>query len=70
MAGSGRGVFVFEQQRKDALCLLSRPRLFSITLMKELLDWVSKLDIIKYKKIMKYDDSHGELHYHRLAMLI
>jgi tellurite methyltransferase len=36
----------------------------------ELANWFSKLEILKYEEIMKYDDSHGEPHYHGLAKLI
>jgi tellurite methyltransferase len=36
----------------------------------ELADWFSKLETLKYEEIMKYDDSHGEPHYHGLARLI
>ena len=36
----------------------------------ELADWFSKLETLKYEEFMKYDDSHGEPHYHGLARLI
>jgi tellurite methyltransferase len=36
----------------------------------ELASWFSTLEILKYEEIMKYDDSHGEPHYHGLARLI
>jgi tellurite methyltransferase len=36
----------------------------------ELADWLSQLEILKYEEFMKYDDSHGEPHYHGLARLI
>jgi len=36
----------------------------------ELADWFSKLETLRYEEIMKYDDSHGEPHYHGLARLI
>jgi cyclopropane fatty-acyl-phospholipid synthase-like methyltransferase len=36
----------------------------------ELAVWFSTLEILKYEEIMKYDDSHGEPHYHGLARLI
>jgi tellurite methyltransferase len=36
----------------------------------ELANWFSKLEALKYEEIMKYDDSHGEPHYHGLARLI
>ena len=36
----------------------------------ELADWFSKLETVLYEEIMKYDDSHGEPHYHGLARLI
>ena len=36
----------------------------------ELAAWFSTLDTLLYEEIMKYDDSHGEPHYHGLARLI
>ena len=36
----------------------------------ELANWFSKLETLKYEEFMKYDDSHGEPHYHGLARLI
>ncbi|HEX9131726.1 MAG TPA: class I SAM-dependent methyltransferase [Ktedonobacteraceae bacterium] len=36
----------------------------------ELATWFSPLETLKYEEIMKYDDSHGEPHYHGLARLI
>ncbi len=36
----------------------------------ELADWFSKLEMLKYEELMKYDDSHGGLHYHGLVRLI
>jgi tellurite methyltransferase len=36
----------------------------------ELATWFSKLETLLYEEIMKYDDSHGEPHYHGLARLI
>ena len=36
----------------------------------ELAAWLSMLETLKYEEIMKYDDSHGEPHYHGLARLI
>lgn len=36
----------------------------------ELASWFSTLEILKYEEIMKYDDSHGEPHFHGLARLI
>ncbi len=36
----------------------------------ELTAWFSKLETLKYEEIMKYDDSHGEPHYHGVARLI
>lgn len=36
----------------------------------ELADWFSKLETVRYEEFMKYDDSHGEPHYHGLARLI
>jgi tellurite methyltransferase len=36
----------------------------------ELSSWFSELKIILYEEIVKYDDSHGEPHYHGLARLI
>jgi tellurite methyltransferase len=36
----------------------------------ELASWFSALEILKYEEIMKYDDSHGEPHFHGLARLI
>jgi cyclopropane fatty-acyl-phospholipid synthase-like methyltransferase len=36
----------------------------------ELAAWFSELETLKYEEIMKYDDSHGEPHYHGLARLI
>jgi tellurite methyltransferase len=36
----------------------------------ELTSWFSTLQILKYEEFMKYDDSHGEPHYHGLARLI
>jgi len=36
----------------------------------ELADWFSTLETLFYEEIMKYDDSHGEPHYHGLARLI
>lgn len=36
----------------------------------ELATWFSPLEILLYEEIMKYDDSHGEPHYHGLARLI
>ncbi len=36
----------------------------------ELAAWFSKLETLLYEEIMKYDDSHGEPHYHGLARLI
>src|SRR6266567_3012438 len=36
----------------------------------ELADWFSTLETLKYEEFMKYDDSHGEPHYHGLARLI
>jgi tellurite methyltransferase len=36
----------------------------------ELAAWFSSLDTLLYEEIMKYDDSHGEPHYHGLARLI
>ena len=36
----------------------------------ELADWFSALETLKYEEFMKYDDSHGEPHYHGLAKLI
>jgi cyclopropane fatty-acyl-phospholipid synthase-like methyltransferase len=37
---------------------------------RELADWFSTLEALKYEEFMKYDDSHGEPHYHGLARLI
>lgn len=36
----------------------------------ELATWFSALETILYEEIMKYDDSHGEPHYHGVARLI
>ncbi len=36
----------------------------------ELAEWFSRLEILRYEEFMKYDDSHGEPHYHGLARLI
>jgi tellurite methyltransferase len=36
----------------------------------ELAAWFSTLETLKYEEIMKYDDSHGEPHYHGLARFI
>src|SRR5438034_354827 len=36
----------------------------------ELATWFSQLETLKYEEFMKYDDSHGEPHYHGLARLI
>src|SRR6266700_4522847 len=36
----------------------------------ELATWFSTLETLLYKEFMKYDDSHGEPHYHGLARLI
>src|SRR6266699_283415 len=36
----------------------------------ELAAWFSQLETVLYEEVMKYDDSHGEPHYHGLAMLI
>jgi tellurite methyltransferase len=36
----------------------------------ELAAWFFTLETLKYEEIMKYDDSHGEPHYHGLARLI
>lgn len=36
----------------------------------ELATWFSRLNTIRYEEIMKYDDSHGEPHYHGIARLI
>ena len=36
----------------------------------ELAAWFSQLETLLYEEIMKYDDSHGEPHYHGLARLI
>jgi SAM-dependent methyltransferase len=36
----------------------------------ELAAWFSALETIRYEEIMKYDDSHGEPHYHGIARLI
>ncbi len=36
----------------------------------ELAAWFSTLETLKYEEFMKYDDSHGEPHYHGLARLI
>jgi tellurite methyltransferase len=36
----------------------------------ELAAWFSTLKTLQYEEIMKYDDSHGEPHYHGLARLI
>ena len=36
----------------------------------ELAAWFSQLETVLYEEIMKYDDSHGEPHYHGLARLI
>src|SRR6266566_6396534 len=36
----------------------------------ELAKWFSKLETLKYEEFTKYDDSHGEPHYHGLARLI
>ena len=36
----------------------------------ELAAWFTKLETVLYKEFMKYDDSHGEPHYHGLARLI
>jgi tellurite methyltransferase len=36
----------------------------------ELARWFSELETLSYEEIMKYDDSHGEPHYHGLARLI
>jgi len=36
----------------------------------ELVSWFSELKILLYEEIMKYDDSHGEPHYHGVARLI
>ena len=36
----------------------------------ELAAWFAELETILYEEIMKYDDSHGEPHYHGLARLI
>ncbi len=35
----------------------------------ELANWFSTLETLKYEEFMKYDDSHGEPHYHGLARL-
>ncbi|MFL5624135.1 MAG: class I SAM-dependent methyltransferase [Ktedonobacteraceae bacterium] len=36
----------------------------------ELATWFSPLETLLYEEFMKYDDSHGEAHYHGLARLI
>ena len=36
----------------------------------ELAKWFARLETVLYEEIMKYDDSHGEPHYHGLARLI
>jgi hypothetical protein len=36
----------------------------------ELAAWFSRLKTALYEEVMKYDDSHGEPHYHGLARLI
>ena len=36
----------------------------------KLATWFSNLETLKYEEITKYDDSHGEPHYHGLARLI
>lgn len=36
----------------------------------ELAAWFSKLETLLYEEIMKYDDAHGEPHYHGVARLI
>ena len=36
----------------------------------ELAAWFTTLETLLYEEIMKYDDSHGEPHYHGLARLI
>jgi tellurite methyltransferase len=36
----------------------------------ELAAWFSQLEMLLYEENMKYDDSHGEPHYHGLARLI
>ena len=36
----------------------------------ELAAWFSRLETVRYEEFMKYDDSHGEPHYHGLARLI
>lgn len=36
----------------------------------ELAAWFSQLETVLYEEIMKYDDSHGEPHYHGVARLI
>lgn len=36
----------------------------------ELAAWFSTFETLKYEEFMKYEDSHGEPHYHGLARLI
>jgi tellurite methyltransferase len=36
----------------------------------ELAAWFSPLETVCYEEFMKYDDSHGEPHYHGIARLI
>ena len=36
----------------------------------ELATWFAELETLLYEEIMKYDDSHGEQHYHGVARLI
>jgi tellurite methyltransferase len=36
----------------------------------ELAAWFSALETVLYEEVMKYDDSHGEPHYHGIARLI
>ena len=36
----------------------------------ELAAWFSTFEILQYEELIKYDDSHGEPHYHGLARLI
>jgi tellurite methyltransferase len=36
----------------------------------ELAAWFSTFEILQYEELMKYDDTHGEPHYHGLARLI
>jgi tellurite methyltransferase len=36
----------------------------------ELATWFSRLEMVQYEEYMKYDDSHGEPHFHGLARFI